>query len=73
MLNYSMNKQITLSAFNDALAKVRAKKEEFLAQMDRIIPWGERKARIQPYCCLSPFLCFRTNHENKPHTTQYVV
>ena len=44
-----MNKQITLSAFNDELAKVRTKKKEFLAQMDRIIPWGEWKALIQPY------------------------
>ena len=44
-----MNKQITLSALNDELAKVRTKKKEFLAQMDRIIPWGEWKALIQPY------------------------
>ncbi len=29
-----MNKQITLSAFNDELAQVRTKKKEFLAQMD---------------------------------------
>ena len=44
-----MNKQITLSSFNDELAKVRTKKKVFLAQMDRIIPWGEWKALIQPY------------------------
>ena len=44
-----MNKQITLSAFNDELAKVRIKKKEFLNQMDRIIPWGEWEALIQPY------------------------
>ena len=28
---------------------MRTKKKEFLAQMDRIIPWGEWKALIQPY------------------------
>ena len=33
-----MNKHITLSAFTDELAQVRTKKEEFLNQMDRIIP-----------------------------------
>ena len=36
-----MDKQITLSAFSDELANVRTKKKEFLAQIDRIVPWGE--------------------------------
>ena len=36
-----MNKQITLSTFSDELANVRTKKKEFLAQIDRIVPWGE--------------------------------
>ena len=43
-----MKKQITLSAFSDELAHVRAKKKEFLAQIDRIIPWDEWIALIQP-------------------------
>ncbi len=43
-----MKKQITLSAFSDELAQVRTKKKEFLAQIDRIIPWGEWIALIQP-------------------------
>ena len=55
-----MNKQITLSAFNDELAKVRTKKKEFLAQMDRIIPWGEWKALIQPYY-------YKGDRGNKPY------
>ena len=43
-----MDKQISLSALNDELAQVRTKKKEFLEQMDRIIPWGEWIALIQP-------------------------
>ena len=43
-----MNKQITLSAFSDELTSVRTKKKEFLAQKDRLIPWGEWIAEIKP-------------------------
>lgn len=42
-----MNKQITLSAFSDELANVRTKKKEFLAQIDRIVLWGERITEIK--------------------------
>ena len=43
-----MDKQITLSAFSDELANVRTKKKEFLAQIDRIVPWGKWVAEIKP-------------------------
>ena len=43
-----MNKQMSLSAFSDELAQVRTKKKEFLEQINRIIPWGEWIALIQP-------------------------
>ena len=43
-----MNKQISLSALNDELAQVRTKKKEFLAQIERIIPWAEWLLLIQP-------------------------
>jgi IS5 family transposase len=43
-----MNKQISLSALNDELAQVRTKKKEFLGQIERIIPWREWLALIQP-------------------------
>ena len=43
-----MNKQMRLSAFSDELAQVRTKKKEFLEQINRIIPWGEWIALIQP-------------------------
>ena len=61
-----MNKQITLFAFNDELAKVRTKKKEFLAQMDRIIPWGEWKALIQPYS-------YKGNRGNKPYDLELML
>ena len=43
-----MDKQMSLSALSDELAQVRTKKKEFLAQIDRIIPWGEWIALIRP-------------------------
>ena len=43
-----MDKQMTISAFSDELAQVRIKKKEFLAEIDRIVPWGEWIALIQP-------------------------
>lgn len=61
-----MNKQITLSAFNDELAKVRTKKKEFLAQMDRIIPWGEWKTLIQPYY-------YKGERGNKPYELELML
>lgn len=37
---------MSLSALSDELAQMRTKKKEFLAQIDRIIPWGEWIALI---------------------------
>ena len=39
---------MTISAFNDELAQVRTKKKEFLDQIERIVPWKEWLAMIQP-------------------------
>ena len=44
-----MDKQMTMSAFSDELANVRTHKKEFLAQIERIVPWGEWIALIKPY------------------------
>ena len=41
-----MDKQMTISAFSDELAQVRTKKKEFLAQIERIVPWKEWIAMI---------------------------
>ena len=43
-----MDKQMTISAFSDELAQVRPKKKEFLDQIERIVPWKEWLAMIQP-------------------------
>ena len=61
-----MNKQITLSAFNDELAKVRTKKKEFLEQMERIIPWDEWKTLIQP--CY-----YKGERGNKPYELELML
>lgn len=39
---------MSLSAFSDELSQVRTRKKEFLAQIDRLIPWDEWVARIKP-------------------------
>ena len=39
---------MTISAFSDELAQVRTKKKEFLIQIERIVPWKEWLAMIQP-------------------------
>lgn len=39
---------MSLSAFSDELSQVRTKKKEFLTQIERLIPWGEWVALIQP-------------------------
>ena len=43
-----MDKQMTISAFSDELAQVRTKKKAFLDQIERIVPWKEWLAMIQP-------------------------
>ena len=61
-----MNKQISLSAFNDELAQVRTKKKEFLSRIDRIIPWGEWIALIQP--CY-----YKGERGNKPYDLELML
>ena len=43
-----MDKQISLSAFSDELSQVRTRKKEFLAQIERLVPWSEWLTLIQP-------------------------
>ena len=61
-----MNKQMSLSAFSDELAQVRTKKKEFLEQMNRIIPWGEWIALIQP--CY-----YKGERGNKPYDLELML
>ena len=55
-----MDQQMTLSAFSDALANVRTKKKEFLAQIDHIVPWGEWAVEIKS--CY-----YKGERRNKPY------
>jgi IS5 family transposase len=61
-----MNKQISLSALNDELAQVRTKKKEFLTQIERIIPWAEWLALIQP--CY-----YKGERGNKPYPLEVML
>ena len=61
-----MDKQMTISAFSDELAQVRTKKKEFLAQIERIVPWKEWIAMIQP--CY-----YKGERGNKPYPLETMV
>lgn len=61
-----MNKQITLSALSDELAQVKTRKKEFLAQIERIVPWGEWVAVIQP--CY-----YKGERGNKPYNLELML
>ena len=61
-----MDKQISLSELNDELAQVRTKKKELLEQMDRIIPWDEWIALIQP--CY-----YKGERGNKPYRLELML
>ena len=64
--NGAMNKQISLSALNDELAQARTKKKDFLTQIERIIPWAEWLALIQP--CY-----YKGERENKPYPLERML
>ena len=61
-----MDKQMSLSALSDELAQVRTKKKEFLAQIDRIIPWGEWMELIRP--CY-----YKGERGNKPYDLERML
>lgn len=61
-----MNKQITLSVFSDELANVRTKKKEFLAQINRLVPWEEWIAEIRP--CY-----YKGERGNKPYELELML
>ena len=61
-----MNKQISLSVLNDELAQVRTKKKEFLAQIERIIPWNEWLVLIKPSY-------YKGERGNKPYPLELML
>ena len=61
-----MDKQMGLPAPSDELAQVRTKKKEFLAQIDRIIPWGKWIALMRP--CY-----YKGERGNKPYDLERML
>lgn len=61
-----MEKQMTISALSDELAQVRTKKKEFLSQIERIVPWKEWLALIQP--CY-----YKGERGNKPYPLETML
>ena len=61
-----MNKQMTLSELTDELARATTKKKEFLAQINRIIPWSEWIGIIQPYY-------YKGECGNKPYALELML
>ena len=61
-----MNKQMTMSAFSDELANVRTHKKEFLAQIERIVLWGEWIALINPHY-------YKGERGNKPYDLERML
>ena len=61
-----MNKQMSLSALSDELTQVRTKKREFLAEIDRIVPWGEWISLIRP--CY-----YKGERGNKPYDLERML
>ena len=64
--NRAMNKQMSLSALSDELTQVRTKKREFLAEIDRIVPWGEWISLIRPYY-------YKGERGNKPYDLERML
>ena len=43
-----MNKQQSISFFNDELKEVKTHKREFLKRIEEIMPWGELEELVRP-------------------------
>jgi IS5 family transposase len=61
-----MNKQITLSAISDELAQARTKKKDFLAQIERVVPWREWLALLEPSY-------YKGERGNKPYDLELML
>ena len=57
---------MSMSALSDELAQVRTKKKEFLAQIERIVPWKEWLVLIQP--CY-----YKGERGNKPYPLETML
>lgn len=57
---------MSFSSISDELAQVRTKKKEFLDEIERIIPWSEWMAIIQPYY-------YKGERGNKPYDLERML
>ena len=57
---------MSLSALSDELSQVWTKKREFLAEIDRIVPWGEWISLIRP--CY-----YKGERGNKPYDLERML
>ena len=57
---------MTLSLFSDELAQASTKKKEFLAIMDRMIPWSEWAAMVRPHY-------YKGERGNKPYDLELML
>ena len=61
-----MDKQLTMSFWQDELSEVKTHKKEFLEQMDRLVPWGEWVKKIQPHY-------YKGERGNKPYDLELML
>lgn len=61
-----MNKQLTLSLISDELAQASTRKKEFLDVMNRMIPWSEWVAMVEP--CY-----YKGERGNKPYDLERML
>ena len=57
---------MSLSAFSDELSQVRTRKKEFLSQIERLIPWSEWIALMQP-------IYYKGEFGNKPYGLELML
>ena len=62
----SIDKQLSLSVLSDELSQVRTKKREFLAEIDRIVPWEKWISIIKPYY-------YKGERGNKPYDLERML
>ena len=61
-----MKNQMKVSEWRDELAQMRTNKKEFLERMERLIPWGEWKAIIEPHY-------YKGERGNKPYDLELML
>ena len=55
-----------MSLVQDELAEVKTNKTAFLAQMNRLVPWGEWVGKIEPYY-------YKGERGNKPYDLELML